>query len=280
MKKHYLAAALLALALGLTACSSEPKETTTAATEAQAEAETTEASEDSEDEEAAEVEYFYGLVEEAADKTITVKNDEEVTAKFDVSEAKLSGAEEIGQGDEVEVAYAGELSSDVTKAESVDIVTSAAAEAEEEAEAEEDPIISGTIEEAGEDTLTLKAEEGTYTFNTKIAQKVTKDGMKAGVQADVTYYGDLEDDSDQPVATKIVTEDAADTEDAKINTLTGKAAEAGTDYVVLATADPANTLFTFLGTAGMFDGVKAGDEVTVIYTGTLTNKTITAVGVK
>ena len=35
-----------------------------------------------------------------------------------------------------------------------------------------------------------------------------------------------------------------------------------------------------LGTAGMFDGVKAGDEVTVIYTGTLTNKTITAVGVK
>ena len=174
MKKHYLAAALLALALGLTACSSEPKETTTAATEAQAEAETTEASEDSEDEEAAEVEYFYGLVEEAADKTITVKNDEEVTAKFDVSEAKLSGAEEIGQGDEVEVAYAGELSSDVTKAESVDIVTSAAAEAEEEAEAEEDPIISGTIEEAGEDTLTLKAEEGTYTFNTKIAQKVTK----------------------------------------------------------------------------------------------------------
>ena len=104
--------------------------------------------------------------------------------------------------------------------------------------------------------------------------------MKAGVQADVTYYGDLEDDSDQPVATKIVTEDAADTEDAKINTLTVKAAEAGTDYVVLDTADPANTLFTFLGTAGMFDGVKAGDEVTVIYTGTLTNKTITAVGVK
>ena len=50
---------------------------------------------------------------------------------------EIEGADAIGEGDEIEVAYAGELSSDTTKAKSVDIVTSAAAEAAEEAAAEE-----------------------------------------------------------------------------------------------------------------------------------------------
>ena len=36
-----------------------------------------------------------------------------------------------------------------------------------------------------------RQDEGTYTFNTKIAQKVSKDGIKSGVQADVTYYGEM-----------------------------------------------------------------------------------------
>ena len=211
---------------------------------------------------------------------VTVKDDEGKEVKFDVSEAKIEGADAIGEGDEVEIAYAGELSADTTKAKSVDIVTSAAAEAAEEAAAEEDDIVTGTVEKADDNTLTLTTDEGTYTFNTKIAQKVSKDGIKSGVQADVTYYGDLEDETDKPVATKIVTEDAMDSEDAKINTLSGKVAEVGADYVVIDTADPENTLFTFLGKEGMFDKLKVGDTATVIYEGTLTNKTITATGVK
>lgn len=82
------------------------------------------------------------------------------------------------------------------------------------------------------------------------------------------------------MATKIVTEDAMDSEDAKINTLSGKVAEVGADYVVIDTTDPANTLFTFLGKEGMFDKLKIGDTATIIYKGTLTDKTITATGVK
>ena len=128
--------------------------------------------------------------------------------------------------------------------------------------------------------MTLKTEDGTYTFNALIAQKVTKGGIKAGVNADVTFYGDLEDEEDKPVATKIVTEDAKDTPDAKVNALTGKVAEVKSDYVVLDTVDPENTLFTFLGTEGMFDGVKVGDTATVTYEGTLTDKAIRATGVK
>ena len=253
MKRHYLAVAVLALALGMTACSSGNKETTAAPTTTASQTETEKATEAEDD---MELEYFYGFVGEVADKVVTVKDDEGKEVKFDVSEAKIEGADAIGEGDEVEVAYAGELSADTTKAKSVDIVTSAAAEAAEEAAAEEDDIVTGTVEKADDNTLTLTTDEGTYTFNTKIAQKVSKDGIKSGVQADVTYYGDLEDETDKPVATKIVTEDAMDSEDAKINTLSGKVAEVGADYVVIDTADPENTLFTFLGKEGMFDKLK------------------------
>lgn len=279
MKRHYLAAAVLALALGMTACSSGNKETTAAATTTAADA-TTAAETSADAEEDVEEEYFYGFVGEVSDKVITVKDDEGKEVKFDVAEAKLEGADEIGPGDEVEVAYAGELSADVNKARSVEIVTSVAGEAAEAEAAAEDTIISGTIEKADDSTLTLKTDEGTYTLNIKIAQKVTTDGIKEGVEADVTYYGDLEDEADMAVATKIVTEDAMDSEDAKINTLSGKAVEVGSDYVVIDTADPENTLFSFIGKQGMFEGLKVGDSATVIYEGTLTDKTITATGLK
>ena len=86
-------------------------------------------------------------------------------------------------------------------------------------------------------------------------QKVTKDGIKAGAEAEVTYYGDLEDPDDAAVATRIVTADAKDTEEAKKKTLTGTVAEVEADHIVLDTADPENTLFSFVGTEGMFDGI-------------------------
>ena len=278
MKKHYLTIAVMALALGMTACSSKTNETTAPTT---TQAQTTEAATASaEAEDDLEEDYFYGFVGEVNDKIITVAEGEDKAVKFDITDAEITGADAIGVGDEVEVTFNGEMSQDVTKAKSVEIITSAAEEAEAEAAAENDEIISGTIEKADDKTVTLKTEDGTYTFNALIAQNVTKGGIKAGVNADVTFYGDLEDEEDKPVATKIVTEDAKDTPDAKVNALTGKVAEVKSDYVVLDTVDPENTLFTFLGTEGMFDGVKVGDTATVIYEGTLTDKTIKATGVK
>ena len=235
MKKQYLAVAFLAVALGITACSS--KKADTESTTAQ-EVESTEATSDEEVEE----DYYYGFVSLVEDNVITVSEDGGNTAKFDISDAEITGADEIGEGDEVIVGFAGELSSDVT--------------------------------------ITLKTEEGTYTLNALIAQKVTKDGIKAGAEAEVTYYGDLEDPDDAAVATRIVTADAKDTEEAKKKTLTGTVAEVEADHIVLATADPENTLFSFVGTEGMFDGISVGDKVTVIYDGTLTDKTVAAQGVE
>ena len=254
MKKQYLAIAFLAVALGLTACSSKKADTET--TTVQAAESTTEAS----SEEEAEEEYYYGFVSLVEDKVITVSDDEGKTVKFDITDAILSD--------------------DVTKATSVEIMTSAAEVAREEEADTEDLVVEGTIESADDSTITLKNDEGTYTLNALIAQKVTKDGIKAGATAEVTYYGDLEDTTDHAVATRIITEDAMDSEEAQKKTLTGTAAEVETDHIVLDTADPENTFFSFVGTEGMFDGINVGDKVTVIYDGTLTEKMIPAQGVE
>lgn len=273
MKKQYLAVTFLAVALGLTACSSKKADTET--TTAQA-VESTEAASS----ETIEEEYYYGYVSLVEDKIITVTDDEGNIAKFDVTDAQITGTDQIGEGDEVEVGYTGELSEDVTKSTSVDIMTSAAEEAREEETADDDLIIEGTIESADDKTITLKTDAGSYTLNSIIAQKVTKDGIKAGAEAEVTYYGDLEDPDDQAVATRIITADAKDSDEAQKKTLSGTAAEVESDYIVLDTADPDNTLFSFVGEEGMFDGINVGDTVTVIYDGTLTDKMITAQGVE
>lgn len=276
MKKQYLTIAALALVLGLTACSSKPAETTAAAATATA-AETT--AESTTEEEAVE-DFFYGFVSDVADKVVTVADDEGKEVKFDFSAAEVTGADEIGVGDEVEVTFEGELADDVTKAKSIDVITSEAAVESEEEMAGEDEVVNGTIEKADDKTVTLKNDEGTYTFNSIIAQKVTKGGIKEGTKAEITFYGDLDDTTDLPVATRIVTEDAADTDEANIKTLTGKAAEVGSDHIVLDTADPENTLFSFVGEDGMFDGIEVGDTVTVIYDGTLTDRAIRAEGIQ
>lgn len=271
--------AVMAAALGMTACSSQKAESKAAATTAASEAETTTAEASSEEEEA-ETESFYGIVKTVEDTVITVTDDAGAEAGFDVSAAELTGAEAIGEGDEVDVYYTGALGETPAKAVEVDIVISAAEGAKAEAAKEDDLTITGTIESTEDGSLVLKTEDGSYTLNTLIAQTVTKDGIKAGAEADITYYGDLEDEETPAVATKIVTADARDTEEAGIKTLTGTVAEAESNHVVLDTEDPENTFFSFVGEEGMFDGLKTGDTATVIYEGTLTAKTIQASGLK
>ena len=82
------------------------------------------------------------------------------------------------------------------------------------------------------------------------------------------------------MATRIVTEDAYDSEEAQEYTLTGTVIETGDGTIVVRTADKDQSIFTFVGKDGLFDGTAVGDTVTVIYEGTLTGKTITALGLK
>lgn len=277
MKKQFLTAAVLVLALGMTACSSKSsEETTPAATEVQAET----AKESTEAEEELEEDYFYGYATEVTDTTVTVQDDEGTTAVFDYSGAEFSDDRVLGVGDEVEITFLGERAEDVTKATYIDIITSAAEEAEEAAAEDEDQVVTGMIEKAEDGTITVNCDGEVYTFDTSIAQQVTKGGIQAGVEAEVTYYGYLDEEEELPMATRIVTEDAYDTDEAGEYTLTGTVVEAASDGVVLETADADQSLFTFMGEEGMFDGVEKGATITVIYEGTLTGKVITALGVK
>lgn len=278
MKRKYVMIAVMAAALAMTACSSKKEETAAVSTTAEVPAKTAETEASSEED--VETENFYGIVKAVEDTVITVADDAGAESAFDVSEAEITGAEAIGEGDEVDVYYIGDLGESPAKAAEVDIVISAAEAAQEEAAEEDDLTITGTIESTEEGSLVLKTEDGSYTLNTLIAQTVTKDGIKAGAEADVTYYGDLEDEETPAVATKIVTADGRDLEDAEIRTLTGTVAEVESNHVVLDTEDPENTFFSFMGENGMFDGLKVGDTATVIYEGTLTAKTIQAQGLK
>ena len=272
MKKTYLAIAVMALALGITACSSQPEETT-----APSEETTQASSEETAEEEDVEVDYFDGDVNVVEEFLVTVTDSEGTERKFDISEAEVTGAEAVGVGDEVEVTYdITKLADDTTPALEIEVLFSAAEEAEEGLA---DEVINGTIAEVGDGTLTLETEDGSYTFNTLIGQQVTEGGLNAGAEAEVTYYGDLEDTEDLPVITRIVTADAMDTEDASIYTLTGTVSECDADHVVLDTADPANTFFAFEG-PGLFGDVQIGDTITVIYEGSLTGRTVAAVGIR
>ncbi len=277
MKKIVITAAFMAMALSVTACSSGSSQTETSLEATEAAVQETTAEETEEEEE----DYFYGFVEAIDGDQVTMKDNEE-TAVFDISEAEFSDDYELMVGDEVEITFMGTLSEDVTKAVFVDFITSAAEEAEEEAAQNQDPVITGTIEKVEGNTLNLKSDEdeAVYTFDTSIAQQVSLGGIQAGAEAEITYYGDLEDEDYLPMATRIVTEDAMDSEDAQEYTLTGTVTEVGADYIVLRTADQDQSSFTFVGEEGMFDGTAVGETATVIYEGTLTGRTVQGLGLK
>ena len=300
MKKRVLAVAVLAIAASIAACSSGKKtqDTTSAAQESSVDSsESGESSADSETlaveesqsgesqaqestEEEPEEDYYSGTVTAINGKVITLKGEDGTEAKFDITNTQFSDDTQLGVGDEIDVTFYGTLSKDTTKAEFIDIVVSAAELAKEAAAEEEDPVVTGTIEKVDGSILTLNTDEGLFSFDTSIAQKVTKGGIVAGVEAEVTYYGDPEDAEDRAMATRIVTEDAMDSEDANMYTLTGTVVEASSESVILETADKDKSVFNFIGEAGMFDGLNKGDTATVIYEGTLTAKTIQATGLE
>ena len=84
MKRKYFMIAVMAAALGMTACSSQKTETeaATATTAASSAAETTTAEASSEEEES-ETENFYGIVKTVEDTVITVTDDAGTEAGFD-----------------------------------------------------------------------------------------------------------------------------------------------------------------------------------------------------
>lgn len=280
MKKHLLAIALLSVSVGLAACTSnKPVETTEATTESTTEAESVEVSATVETSESAaesteafDLQYTEGEITAIDGDQITVNDEfEEVTLKFDLSDAKITKTFPLSVGDYVEVAYPENAEGDVIKAEQLEVIDSVLASSEE-------PMLIGTVTEAGTGTLTIETEDGeTYQFETANAYVVAAKGVEAGKEVQVNYLGDAGFD-DALTATKIVTEDSYDDPKAKINAFVGTVDSVEEHGLVLVSSS--GDYYTFVSPNLDFTQFEPGQTVQVTYTGSLAGKEISAEAVE
>lgn len=278
-RKYVLAIAMvLAMAMGVTACSSGEKET--AATEKATEVATTKAAETTAEETTTEAEreedYLDGTVVSADDKTLTMKSIEEEEVSFDISNAVVNSDFPLGEGDEVSVHFYVDEAAEKQEAIEVDVNYSAAEE-----DYEGDAVITGVVENMGDSTITVKdsTDDQSYTFSTEIAQMVTgTKGIVVGDEIQLTYLGDVGDEEYPGLAVKVVTADMYDSDEAKLNTLTGVAISLGEGTLDLETPD--GNIFNFVEAGADFSMTSEGDEVTIIYEGSLGGHQIKAVGME
>jgi len=276
MKKRLLAVSLLALALGVSACSSKPAETTAApTTEAAAtEAATTEAAatEETTEEEEIEEDYMTGYITAMEDTVLTVKNDEDDTEKkYDISDAEITHEFALSEGDWVEIAYPSETTEDPVPVIALEVL-------ESEIGKNIDPSVEAVLEDVAEDTITIKDEDGeSYTLEKSNAYVVSKADLAAGQTVTVTYLGDLDDEA---MAVKIVAEDSYDTPEAELFAFTGKVVQINDDEGSIVLESAQGDFFTFVSDEIDFSEYSEGDVITVVYTGTISAKDIPAVEVR
>lgn len=273
MKKKLLITTMLVLALSATACSKKADETTAASettteavtTQAPTEATTTETTEAEEIEE----DYMSGLITKFTDTILTVKNDDDGTEKdYDISKAEVVQEFPFAEGDWIEIAFPAETTETPVPAIRVEVMDSVIA-------ATTDPSVEGTVEDATMNTLTLKLEDGkSYTFTTSNAYMASKDGILVDKKATVTFIGEIEDTEPNPLAVKVVMENAYGTPEAELNAFSGEVAQIEENSIVLESAD--GDFYTFVSEDLDFGSYKTGDTLQIFYTGTITEKAIPA----
>ena len=94
----------------------------------------------------------------------------------------------------------------------------------------------------------------------------------------LTYLGEAGDEEYPGLAVKVVTSDMYDSDEAKINTLTGVAVSLGEGTLDLETPD--GNIFNFVEAGADFSMTSEGDKVTIIYEGSLGGHEIKAVGME
>lgn len=278
MKKQTLALAMIAVAVALGACSPK-KETleTTTAVETTTASETTTAAETTVDpakestEEVVE-DYAAGTIVKVEGNTLTIQDEfEEIEKTFDISDASIIKLFPLTVGDYVEVVFPEGAAGDVVEALKVEVLEAVLAESE-------DPMMIGTITEAGGGTLTIEDGNGeSYSFTTINAYEVSGDGgLVEGTEVQVTYLGELDDES--LMAIKIVTEDKYDSKEAALNAFVGDVDSAKKGILVL--ISESEDYLTFTSAKLDFTKFKEGDTVKVTYEGSISAKEIPATAVE
>lgn len=283
MKKITAAFTLTALACALTACGGNKAENVqTEPASTSAAAESTDKSDENEEVIALpddyEAQYFEGIVTSVKGNRLTLTSDGR-SMTFDITNAEMAGDSALLTGCDAEAEYA-EVDGDVYPADMVTVLM----DIEEQAAAENrDPEIHGTLQLADINDITIVDESGTErTFDNQMSRTVAFKDLKAGDHVVITYCGSIFEDEEmsadsdftEPIAIKVVAEDAVDTEDAKANYFTGTVDSAYENGIV----SVANDIATFEVSAdeSMMNGISEEDEVRVYYDGALAGISVEA----
>lgn len=263
MKKALLITAIAAVSISATACSSKKAEETTAAPAETTAAETTTEAETDED-------YTSGIITAIDGDIITVKDDyDDKETNYDISGAEVTNQFPLSEGDWVDITFPVDSTEDPVPAIAMEVTASML-------EQTMDPVAEGTIKEVASDSMTLEVDGEEYKVLTGNAYVVGKDGIKADADAEVTYLGDLDD---EPLAIKIVMDDAKDSDEAQINAFVGKVAQIGEDGDHIVLEAQTGDFFTFVSDDTDFSQYAEGDTLQIQYDGSINDKEIQVVNI-
>lgn len=263
MKKALLITAIAAVSISAAACSSKkaaettaaPAETTTTAAETSSEAETEE-------------DYTSGVITAIDGDILTVKDDyDDQERKYDISKAEVTKDFPLSEGDWVDLTVPANNAEDPIPAIAMEVTASML-------EQSMDPVADGTVKDVASDSMTLEVDGEDYKVLTGNAYVVDKDGIQAGAAAEVTYLGDLDD---EPLAIKIVMDDAKDTDEAQIDAFVGKVAQLGEDGDHIVLEAQTGDFFTFVSDSIDLSQYAEGDTLQIQYDGSINDKEIKAV---
>lgn len=268
MKKTLLMLTMVSMTMIAAGCSHKVSETS-AATETAENTISEETDEDGTDEDIAEETDVYGTITKIDGNILTISGDEDLTEKnYDISSAEITREYDLAVGDYVYVEFIAD-GSDPLSASVLEVEASALSEIM-------DANISGTVVSYADGLLTLDTNNEEYTFASGNAFIVTKNGVKEGDDAVVTYIGALDD---EPMAVKVVTADAADSEDADKSALSGTVVDINEDAETITLQLDNEDFYTFQ----YFDdlsGFSKGNTVRIYYEGKTTDRGLEALDIQ
>ena len=296
MRKRIFAILLAAaMTASLAACGSSSKEETTTAAAETVEAEESESASQTEgsaedvvtggmvteDGEYIEEAFVDGIVTRMDGDVVTVQSSADgSTIDFNIASAEVTEADRANlmEGAYVETSYLADPSASQPYASTYMIVLM---NLEEEADAEGvNPTFCGTLTFIDINDAVVRAANGMeVTFDNSMSRQVSFSEVSQGSQVRVTYMGSIYEEnqisnddgsgSGTPVAIKIVTEDAASSEEAAANYLTGPVSNVTESSI---TVDTSYDSFTFDVDPAQLAGIEQNDNATVYYEGALTNE--------
>ena len=301
-KKIFTVLMITVLALAMAACGSSKKEETETAAETEAVSETEAPEDDGMTEEEADAEggsmggmvtedgeyidelYVDGQVSHIDGDVVTIVTPDGTSMSFDISGAGMTPEEKINllEGAYVETAYLDMPDAQQPYASTYMIVLM---NLEEQADAMGvNPTLHGTITYVDINDITLRDANGNeVTFDNSMSREVTFSSVAAGAEVQVTYMGSIYEEnqmstdegtgSGAPVAIKVVTEDAANSEEALADYISGPVSAITEDSI---TVDTSYASFTFSADPSMLEGIGQEDNVTVHYEGVLSDERSTA----